>query len=384
MVKRKWLVAIDLDGTLVNQEEGLFSVSFEEISEINKLMSQGHKPIIVTGRSWSLVKPIYEKLMIDTPVIINNGSTVFDPKGRFETVNTWTSKDILQQIIEEFKKRNLLEDYLIFGEETDYSKRTQNMYSVFYENLEGSKKDSVEVEKISKIEENIISANLKLIENPESYDLIKELTKKFKSEIKFITWGLDTDSDMFEIEVMNRNIDKFKGIKKLSEILSITEYDILAIGDGENDKEMLIKSDVGVAMKNASDKVKSYADIVTKEPNTKLGLSNFLQNFNFETGQMNVIKKIQISDIHIGTNLLKTSVIKIDEDYIYFSGSKNMKFLIKEIKYLSFKEKYGTIYFTLKGKKSMKFMIEELKALSLIQYLKDNHRNLYLYERQRK
>ncbi|MBN2849189.1 MAG: HAD hydrolase family protein, partial [Erysipelotrichaceae bacterium] len=40
---------------------------------------------------------------------------------------------------------------------------------------------------------------------------------------------------------------------------------VMAFGDGENDKEMLRKAGYGIAMGNAKPGVQKYADFVTKE-----------------------------------------------------------------------------------------------------------------------
>ena len=53
------------------------------------------------------------------------------------------------------------------------------------------------------------------------------------------------------------------GIDKYIAGLGLTREEIMAIGDGENDMDMLKCAGIGVAMGNAKDHVKAVADYVT-------------------------------------------------------------------------------------------------------------------------
>ena len=56
---------------------------------------------------------------------------------------------------------------------------------------------------------------------------------------------------------------KASGIEQVTEHLGIARRDTLAIGDSDNDLEMLRHAGVGIAMGNAPDAVKAIADEVT-------------------------------------------------------------------------------------------------------------------------
>ncbi len=80
-------------------------------------------------------------------------------------------------------------------------------------------------------------------------------------------------------DVMVCDVSKVDGIKAVLELLDNEEYKIYAFGDGGNDIEMLKFADVGVAMGNASDKVKEVADYVTDHIDND-GLQKALKHFN--------------------------------------------------------------------------------------------------------
>ncbi len=80
------------------------------------------------------------------------------------------------------------------------------------------------------------------------------------------------------INVFNRKAGKTYGLKKILEYLNLSPHQIMAVGDGENDLGMIQMAKIGVAMGNASFKVKSGADFVTLD-NDQDGLSIALERF---------------------------------------------------------------------------------------------------------
>ncbi|GKT27566.1 HAD-superfamily hydrolase, subfamily IIB like protein [Aduncisulcus paluster] len=64
------------------------------------------------------------------------------------------------------------------------------------------------------------------------------------------------------MDVMNENVSKGNAIKALAEIYKITTQEIMAMGDNNNDIEMIQVAGIGVAMGNAGEAVKAVADDV--------------------------------------------------------------------------------------------------------------------------
>lgn len=66
------------------------------------------------------------------------------------------------------------------------------------------------------------------------------------------------------VDIIPRSGGKGKAVEKILEFYHFTKEEALAFGDGHNDIEMLEKAGLGVAMGNASEEVKAYADDVCK------------------------------------------------------------------------------------------------------------------------
>ena len=67
----------------------------------------------------------------------------------------------------------------------------------------------------------------------------------------------------FGIDIISDTGGKASGILKFLEQNQLTREEIMAFGDGENDREMLCFAGIGVAMANGAEAVKQAADYVT-------------------------------------------------------------------------------------------------------------------------
>jgi len=72
------LVAMDVDGTLLNSEH---EVPHENVAAINAVRSAGVLATLVTGRSSFSLKPVFEQLELDIPYICSGGAEIIDPGG---------------------------------------------------------------------------------------------------------------------------------------------------------------------------------------------------------------------------------------------------------------------------------------------------------------
>ena len=64
-------------------------------------------------------------------------------------------------------------------------------------------------------------------------------------------------------EILPKGVNKATGLKALAEHLGISRQEVMAIGDENNDIEMIEYAGLGVAMGNAPDTIKALADVTT-------------------------------------------------------------------------------------------------------------------------
>lgn len=80
------------------------------------------------------------------------------------------------------------------------------------------------------------------------------------------------------LEINNPTANKGDGLRHLCEHLGIADQEVMAIGDSNNDMEMLKYAGLSVAMDNANANVKKAADYVTAD-NDHLGVVQALDQF---------------------------------------------------------------------------------------------------------
>jgi len=86
-----------------------------------------------------------------------------------------------------------------------------------------------------------------------------DISEKFKDKLRFLPW-LANGADVVPI-----GVSKAIGLTKTLEILGDTlPKKIIFFGDGSNDIELIEMADIGVAMGNAVESLKTIADFVTK------------------------------------------------------------------------------------------------------------------------
>ena len=73
------------------------------------------------------------------------------------------------------------------------------------------------------------------------------------------------NSSRYVIEIMPKGVDKGYGLSMVAENLGIDRRDVVAVGDSMNDLPMVQWAGTGVALANADERLKSSADVVTKE-----------------------------------------------------------------------------------------------------------------------
>jgi hydroxymethylpyrimidine pyrophosphatase-like HAD family hydrolase len=80
------------------------------------------------------------------------------------------------------------------------------------------------------------------------------------------------------LDIMPEGVSKAAGLDKVGFRLGVGRADVLAVGDGHNDMEMLRWAGLGVAMGQSPDDVKAVADLVA-EPVDDDGVATLLDGW---------------------------------------------------------------------------------------------------------
>lgn len=242
------LVVTDIDGTIYTPEKGIT----KEVKHcIQNLTQKGVHVAIATGRTYGSAKWIADNVGIECPLICYQGGLVKTYKGDIIDVK-YLNPQIAREIIEDFRKRNIhlnvyIEDKLYVEEDDDYIKDYIGDKGIDYYKVDSF--DELDFSKLNKM--LAINYDSKFID-----ELIDELQKKYP-QIYVVK------SFAYFCEIANKEATKGNAIKILANLYGITTDEVLAIGDNNNDIEMVETAGVGVAMGNGTEEIKKRADFVT-------------------------------------------------------------------------------------------------------------------------
>ncbi len=88
---------------------------------------------------------------------------------------------------------------------------------------------------------------------------IEEARRILPGDVRIIDTG-------FAYHIVDANVNKGKALEFIAKRLGLNVKEFAAIGDSENDVEMLRVSGFGIAVANAHPKLKEVADLVTSKP----------------------------------------------------------------------------------------------------------------------
>lgn len=236
-------VISDLDGTLLNSEHKISEYTKEVIK---KVIGQGVKFVIATGRHHIDALCFKNQLGADSYLVSSNGSKVHDKD----------NKEIIAHNI----PRNLTEK-LIDLKVSDEIVRGIYIGDKWY--TEKYMKEFGEYHKESGFAPEVIDFNelkgqeiAKIFYISDSVEAINELEKEIRKNKEFVENFNITASLDNCLEVMIKNATKGNAVAEIMEREGIPLSEVIAFGDGLNDKEMLQVVGKGVVMGNASEKLK--------------------------------------------------------------------------------------------------------------------------------
>ncbi|KUP37734.1 phosphoglycolate phosphatase [Bacillus halotolerans] len=236
------LIAIDMDGTLLNDEQ---LISDENRNAIREAEDKGVYVVISTGRTLMTCRELAESLKLSSFLITANGSEIWD------------------------SNFNLVERKLLH---TDHIKMMWDLRNKHNTNFWAST-----INKVWRGEfpENItdhewLKFGFDIEDDDIRNEVLAELRKNKELEI--------TNSSPTNIEVNALGINKAAALAKVSEKLGFTMENVMAMGDSLNDIAMIKEAGLGVAMGNAQDVVKETADWIT-DTNIEDGVAKAIRHW---------------------------------------------------------------------------------------------------------
>lgn len=271
------LIAIDLDGTLLNKEHHVSEANRQALA---KAVEAGIKIVICTGRVLSGIQEIIRELSFlegtDFAVLQNGASIV-----RLDGVQSLVHEQLIDEDIKEtalmFREQITGQGGQLVGFDRDH------LYLIGETEPNRYVKKDAEIVNIaitpmtfSEFQENKTINKVMLLAAPDVLDeLTTTITLEQMERLSIVR------SQKVIMEMLPKGVTKATGLQYLVESLGLTADQVMAMGDQMNDMEMLVYAGTAVVMDNALPDVKMVADYVTLS-NEESGVAHAIEQLIFK------------------------------------------------------------------------------------------------------
>jgi Cof subfamily protein (haloacid dehalogenase superfamily) len=261
------LIAIDMDGTLLNDEK---EISLENYEAIQKARQNGVKIVLASGRPLVGFKRYLEELHLiseEDYVVAFNGAIVQSTGGNKIISKTTLGLEDYKELYELSKdlKVNihaLTEDAVISPKDSKYTS-LESEINLIHKNI-------IAVEEVP---EDTSILKVMFIDDPEIIDeIVDKIPETISDKYTIVR------SEAFFLEFLHKSVNKGTGVAALAEKLNIKQEEVICIGDAGNDMHMVKYAGLGVAMGNAFPELKRAASFITRT-NDEHGVAHVINKF---------------------------------------------------------------------------------------------------------
>ena len=259
------MIAIDLDGTLFDSKS---RISGKNIRAIENCRDNGLKVVIASAKPPLIVGKLAVKMKLDIAHISYSGALIFKNYNEIVVRLKIPKKECIE-IINHCRQWN---KGLTIG--------TSNgllYYEKKHPYLEIVTNSGDRIAKIRNIasEEIVNDAIMFSLSGYENDGFEEYLKSTLSSSLIKIVRGSPES-----IIIFNSEADKFSAVCKIMETYGITREELMAIGDSNNDLEIIQFAGIGVAMGNAVEDLKKIADYIVPDNNNS-GVAFAINNYVF-------------------------------------------------------------------------------------------------------
>ncbi|MBZ0300438.1 MAG: Cof-type HAD-IIB family hydrolase [Anaerolineae bacterium] len=249
------LIVVDLDGTLLNDQHEMT----ERVQQaLRAARDQGVKIMLATGKTRGSALKVIERLGLETPGIYVQGLVTYASDG-----------SILHQITLD---PAVARQVITFAEDRGFTLIAYSGTRMF---VRARNHDTNLITEYGEPEPEVVGPLQNLL-NDTTINKLGIVHRADTRRVKALRWQLDMQINGSArlvqpaldamLEVLPKGGSKGAALKMLLKDLNIPASRVLAVGDGENDLEMVQMAGVGVAVSNAESILKASADYVTTAP----------------------------------------------------------------------------------------------------------------------
>lgn len=237
------LIACDLDGTLLLN--GAQDLQANTCDLIRALQNRGVLFFAASGRQYTNLQKLFLPIKDDIGYLCENGALSFCGGKRLH--KDTMPRELGQELIREIWDTDGAE-VLISGEMVSYIQPKKQSY--YHHMKDVVKNDVVVVDDIFSTSEDYLKISLYEEEGLHDESFWQH---RFSSRCTVVTGGASW------LDMMPKGVNKASGLRHILRALGIDSKNVMAIGDNDNDREMLELVGYPVAMKTAKPHIRAIA-----------------------------------------------------------------------------------------------------------------------------
>jgi len=275
------LLALDVDGTLLDPSGVLRPTVLQAVAAVQQ---RGVRVVLCTGRRFRSALPLAQALQLREPLVVHNGALIKE----------WTSGTTLHQCcIPAEVCRQVLPLLRQVSTPMAYVDAFHEQVDIVTEPLEQAHPFQREYLQDNLVHCRIVSSHtvplpygvvmISIMAEEERLRALRPQILQALGTQARVNLLINKNYQGHILEVLPPTVSKWAALYQLAVQLGIATQDILAVGDDENDLEMIRHAGLGVAMGNATATVKAAADYVTGS-NAEDGLVQAIHRFILSDG----------------------------------------------------------------------------------------------------
>ncbi|MGL4394706.1 MAG: Cof-type HAD-IIB family hydrolase [Brevinema sp.] len=252
-------VGIDVDGTLINEEQ-ICTPKTE--ATIKKVLESGREVFLVTGRSVAKTINYAKQIGIPKFMVNHNGCVVWNMQENKKEFDLRINEEVAKGLIQIVRDQKLFS--VIHSDDIVYAE-------IFQEELIDF--DTLDAASFHKF---IISVSVE-----GTQPLVDLINSKYGEELHIMQTRsnlANPNGNKHCLEIINKDANKGATLAKVLSMVGVKLEETVAFGDDGNDLEMLIMVKYGVAMGNGRDFVRATAPYTTIS-NDEDGVASFLERY---------------------------------------------------------------------------------------------------------
>jgi Cof subfamily protein (haloacid dehalogenase superfamily) len=263
-VTRIRLIALDLDGTLLNTA---LKLSERNAEAVRRALDRGVKVVLATSRWFGLAKRTADRLGTDSPLVCSNGAVIRRPQDETELLHLRLDRDVASEVV-------------ALGDERGWEMFTTIDDATFMrarpgapESLPGGLRTSErQADELARGQPTAV-----LVFGSDAVEKISQrLLPAYDGRAKF---SVNRPINLPPYVVLtHQDADKASALEIVCREVDVPLSEVMAMGDSESDLSMLRAAGLGIAMDNSPDEVKRAAAHVAPS-NDNDGVAWAIQRF---------------------------------------------------------------------------------------------------------